>query len=154
MDRAEKMALLDQSLARAAEAIGDITPVVMARYYARFPEAAASFERHGMGRTAALEAEMVDNGLYCLMHCIERPIEIELLLDNSVPHHHFTLQVPIAWYQGLLDAIVDLIAETVPADAADEQRLWDEIRGRLGAIFTECRTQLPASDPMAEMAVR
>ena len=148
MDRAEKLALLDDSLTRAAEAIGDITPVVMARYYARYPEAAASFEHHGMGRTAALEGEMVENCLYCLMHCIERPTEIEILLDTSVPHHHFTLNVPLTWYQGLLDETIDVIAETIPADAADDPRLWAEIREKLGAVFTECRTLLPDADPI------
>src|SRR3546814_8825686 len=70
MERAEKMALLDRGLTRAAEAIGDVTPAVMALYYARYPEAAASFEHHGLGKTAALEGEMVENCLYCLMHCI------------------------------------------------------------------------------------
>lgn len=148
MDRAEKLALLDDSLTRAAEVIGDITPVVMARYYTRYPEAVASFEHHGMGRTAALEGEMVENCLYCLMHCIERPTEIEILLDTSVPHHHFTLNVPLTWYQGLLDETIDVIAETIPADAADEQRLWAEIREKLGAVFTECRTLLPDADPI------
>lgn len=149
MEHAEKLALLDRSLARAADAIGDVTPVVMARYYARYPEAAASFDHHGMGRTAALEGEMVENCLYCMMYCLERPIEIEILLDSSVPHHHFTLEVPLVWYQGLLDTTIDVIAETVPVDAVDEQRLWKEIRDRLGAIFTECRTQLPGAESVA-----
>ncbi|PKP98633.1 MAG: hypothetical protein CVT74_10390 [Alphaproteobacteria bacterium HGW-Alphaproteobacteria-13] len=151
MDRAEKLALLDRGLTRAAEAIGDVTPVVMARYYARFPDAAGRFEHHGMGRTAALEGEMVETCLYCLMHCIERPTEIEILLDGSIPHHHFTLNVPIDWYQGLLDTVIDVIAETVPADAADEQHLWDEIRGQLGAVFTQCRALLPGADPIAAL---
>lgn len=148
MDRAEKMALLDCGLMRAAEAIGDITPVVMARYYARYPEAAASFDHHGLGNTKSLEGEMVENCLYCVMHCIERPTEVEILLDTSVPHHHFTLDVPIVWYQGLLDTVIDVIAETVPAEAADEQRVWAEIRERLGTIFMECRTLLPGADPI------
>lgn len=147
-DRAEKMALLDQSLTRAAEALGDITPVVMARYYARYPGAAASFEHHGMGRTAALEAEMIDNCLYCLMYFIERPTEIEILLQNSVPHHHFTLKVPIGWYQGLVDTAIDVLAETVPPDAADERQLWEDIRARLGRVFIECHSLLPVSDPL------
>src|SRR3546814_2301104 len=65
----------------------------MALYYARYPEAAASFEHHGLGKTAALEGEMVENCLYCLMHCIDRRGEIDILLETSVPHHHFTLDV-------------------------------------------------------------
>lgn len=143
MDRAEKLALLDDSLTRAAEALGDVTPHAMALYYARHPGAAASFEHHGLGKTAALEAEMVENSLYCLMHCLDRPAEIEILLENSVPHHHFTLEIPLGWYQGLLDATIDVIADTVPADAVGEQQVWAEIRERLGAIFAGCRDLLP-----------
>ena len=143
MDRAEKMALLDRGLTRAAEAIGDVTPPVMALYYARYPEAAASFEHRGLGKTAALEGEMVENCLYCLMHCIDRRGEIDILLETSVPHHHFTLDVSLAWYRGMVDATIDVIAETVSAGAADEQALWAEIRGIMDAIFAECRTLLP-----------
>ena len=147
MDRAEKLALLDHSLIRAAEALGDVTPHAMARYYARYPDAAASFEHHGLGKTAALEGEMVENCLYCLMHCLDRRAEIEILLESSVPHHHFTLDVSLGWYQGLVDSTIDVIVATVPADADDEQRLWQEIRERLDAIFDGCRTLLPDGDP-------
>ncbi len=143
MDRAEKLALLEASLTRAAEVLGDVTPHVMTLYYARHPGAAASFEHHGLGKTAALEGEMIENCLYCLMYCLERPTEIEILLENSVPHHHFTLEVPLGWYQGLVDAAIDVIAGTVPADAAAELQVWAEIRERLGAIFTGCRDLLP-----------
>src|SRR3546814_15397449 len=83
MGRAEKMAVRDRGLTRAAEAIGDVTPAVMALYYARYPEAAASFEHHGLGKTAALEGEMVENCLYCLMHCIDRRGEIDILLRSE-----------------------------------------------------------------------
>ena len=40
-----------------------------------------------------------------------------------------------------------VIVATVPADADDEQRLWQEIRERLDAIFDGCRTLLPDGDP-------
>ena len=90
---------------------------------------------------------MVENCLYCLMHCLDRRAEIEILLESSVPHHHFTLDVSLGWYQGLVDATIDVIVATVPADADDEQRLWQEIRERLDAIFDGCRTLLPDGDP-------
>ena len=72
-----------------------------------------------MGRTSALEHEMVDNCLYCLMHCLDRRAEIEILLESSVPHHHFTLDVSMGWYQGLVDATIDVIVGTVPISVAD-----------------------------------
>src|SRR3546814_11155415 len=129
MERAEKMALLDRGLTRAAEAIGDVTPAVMALYYARYPEAAASFEHHGLGKTAALEGEMVENCLYCLMHCIDRRGEIDILLETSVPHHHFTLAVSPGLYAGLVEATIDEIQETVPPDASDRLAQWPQIQG-------------------------
>lgn len=148
MGKAEKLALLDSSLTRAAELIGDITPPVMALYYARHPDARVSFERHGLGGTAQLEGEMVGNSLYCLMHCLESPMEVEILLDTSVPHHHFTLDVPLSWYQGLVDATIDVVIATVPPGNEAEQALWTEIRTVLGAVFDGCRAYLPTSDPL------
>src|SRR3546814_15550716 len=78
---------------------------------------------------------MVENCLYCLMHCIDRRGEIDILLETSVPHHHFTLDVSLGWYRGMVDATIDVIAETVPAEASDELALWTEIRGIMDAIF-------------------
>lgn len=142
MEETEKLALLDESLIRAAEAIGNITPVVMARYYARYPDAAASFEHHGLGKTEQLEGQMVENALYCLMNCIERPAEIEILLVSSVSHHHFTLDVPLSRYQGLMDATIDVIVEQIPSEALAEQALWTEIRGAMAAIFEKCQDDI------------
>src|SRR3546814_21085724 len=82
---------------------------------------------------------MVENCLYCLMHCIDRRGEIDILLETSVPHHHFTLDVSLGWYRGMVDATIDVIAETVPAEASDEMALWTEIRVITDAIFPEAR---------------
>jgi hypothetical protein len=149
MDKAQKLTLLEDSLTRAAEQLGDITPLVMDRYYADFPDARASFDRHGLGKTVALEGEMVENCLYCLMTCLDRPMEIEIMLDTSVPHHQDTLDVPLSWYQGLVDATIAVVAETIPPERADEHAVWAEIQAVLGAIFDGCRLCLPVTAPTA-----
>ena len=66
-DRQAKRALVERGLERAGDAIGDITAPLMERFYAAFPDAEASFDHHGLGRRALLEAEMVGNVAYCLM---------------------------------------------------------------------------------------
>src|SRR3546814_7475835 len=77
---------------------------------------------------------MVENGLYCLMHCIDRRGEIDILPETSVPHHHFKLDASLGRYRGMVDATIDAIAETVPAEASDELALWTETRGIMDAI--------------------
>jgi len=48
MQKDQKSMLLENSLERAAERLGDITEPVMNRYYASHPEARASFNEHGL----------------------------------------------------------------------------------------------------------
>jgi hypothetical protein len=123
-----RMALLEAVLTRAAEDVGDLTRPAMALFYERYPEAKAAFERHAFGNRERLEAEMVDTALYCLMTWLEREIEVSILLHGSVPHHNETLHVRPEWYSGLLSSVIDVIASTIPADAADEVALMQDIR--------------------------
>ena len=57
----QKRRLLEQSLERVVEQIGDITQPTMARYYGRFPAAVEAFERLWTGNRAQLEGEMVEH---------------------------------------------------------------------------------------------
>ena len=101
MQKAEKMALIEVSLMRAADKIGDLTEPVMSHFYQRYPQARESFERLACGNHARLEAVMVENVLYCIMQWFERPEEIRIILYGSVPHHQETLKVGADWYHGL-----------------------------------------------------
>jgi hypothetical protein len=132
--------LLDASLERAAEVVGDITAPVMARFYAAYPEALASFEHHSLGRRETLEAEMVDRALYWAMNWLERPGEISIQLGSSVPHHQETLKIALPWYRGLLEAVIDVIVDTVPADNQAELALWRQIRGELGQMVEDSKS--------------
>ncbi len=132
---AAKVALLEQGLVRAAEVVGDLREPTFARYYARFPGAREEFVRLGLGQTDHLEAMMIDNCLYCIMTFPESPVEVQIVLLGSIPHHAGTLDVSALHYTGLLDAMLDVLVETVPAGAGDELALWAEIRSGLHAMI-------------------
>jgi len=129
--------LIEQGLERAAEALGDITAPVMAAFYARFPDARASFAHHASHNPERLEAEMVDNALYCAMTWFERRSEIEIIFDQSVPHHQHTLKIRPEWYGGLIAAMLDVLEPTVPMDAVDERAAWAALReGLVGRVMS------------------
>jgi len=86
MENQNKQALLEAGLTRAAEKLGDITAPVLTHFYERFPDAVATFDQLWPGRRAALEGEMVERVIYCVMGWFEFPGEIEIMLLGSVPH--------------------------------------------------------------------
>lgn len=140
METAEKMELLDASLTRAAEQIGDITPSVMELFYSRYPEAKASFEALAAANNSAqLEGEMVERALFCIMYWFESPGEIEIMLSFSVPHHHDTLSINPAWYSGLIDAVVEIVTATIPPENTAEKAVWDELHAALRDIVEKSR---------------
>lgn len=153
MQKAEKMALIEVSLMRAADKIGDLTEPVMSHFYQRYPQARESFERLACGNHARLEAVMVENVLYCIMQWFERPEEIRIILYGSVPHHQETLKVGADWYEAMLASGVDLIVGTIPPEESQELALWEEIRqGFAMAIDVARRSILPISRPQGMLA--
>ena len=139
MQKDQKNMLLENSLERAAERLGDITGPVMNRYYANHPEARASFDEHGLGNVSKLEAEMVESALYCLMNWFDRPEEIRIMFGSTVPHHEDTLKVSSDWFSGLVDALIAVIRDTVPATQTSEFLILQEIHQGLGRLIEEAR---------------
>lgn len=130
-----RLPLVEAALEHAAEVLGDVTPLVMAEFFARFPEAEASFAHHSPHDPAKLEAEMVENALYCLMTWCERRSEVEIILQTSAPHHSDTLQVPSGWYSGLIVATADVLARAARSD--EERGLWQGISAELDAAVAD-----------------
>ncbi len=114
-------------LERAANALGDLNPALMQRFYLRFPEAREAFVRHGLGNPSKLEAAMVDATLYCVMQWLERPSEVRLIFADQVPHHCETLQIERDWFAGLVDEMVLLVASTIPGDEPEQQALCADL---------------------------
>jgi hypothetical protein len=136
-----RSALLEESLERAATVLGDITAPAMSKFYLAHPDALASFEHHGLGNRPHLEAGMVKNALYWAMTWIDHPEQVIDEIGSSVPHHENTLRVKLPWYRGLVEAVIDVIADTIPPDRADETALWRDIRTQLGALIGASRDQ-------------
>ena len=143
---------IETTLTRAADQLGDITPAVIHRLYEQYPGMEASFEHHGLGKRSQLEGDMVKNALYCLMDWHADPGSIEIILFNSVPHHHYTLKVPPQWYAGLLEVTAEVIAETIPAGASDEQAAWHTLTIELLQVLEESSRQTDAPYSPAQTA--
>lgn len=126
-DREIKQERLMASLERCAEVRGDIVPYVMERYYRDFPEALALFEALQYGGRARLEAQMVDQTLYCFMTWFVSPGEISILLRGTICRHLDTLGISPAIFAGMLDAARETVVETIPPDNADERAVWAEM---------------------------
>jgi hypothetical protein len=116
-------------------------------FYSRYPDAREAFQRHGFGKPERLEADMVDTALYCLMTWLERPVEVAIMLYSSVPHHRNTLQVGPEWYRGLLASVIDVVAATVPAEAAEDRALVETVRTGLFDVIDEALADLAAAPP-------
>ena len=130
---------IEARLARAADVLGDLTAPVMAEYYARFPDARASFIHHAPQGPERLEAEMVGNTLYYVMTWFESPVEARIYFDTSVPHHRVALDVSPDWFRGMIDALIDVVERAAPAQDAAEQQAWVEVREALVGLVERNR---------------
>ncbi|MFO1256219.1 MAG: hypothetical protein U1E37_11225 [Sphingomonadaceae bacterium] len=137
MDKA-RQAQIEAGLVRAAERLGDVTQPVIDEFYARFPDARASFAHHSPTNPASLEAEMVGNALYYVMIWFENPIETRIAFDSSVPHHRVALGVPPDWYSGFIEAFLDVV-EPAAAPRGDEVAAWAELRAGLVGLVERNR---------------
>jgi len=135
---AARQAMIEAGLARAAEALGDVTRPVIELFYSRFPDARASFVHHSPGKPESLEAEMVGNALYYVMIWFENPIEARIAFDSSVPHHRVALDVPPDWYRGFIEAFLDVI-EPAAAPQGEEAEAWAAIRAGLVGLVERNR---------------
>lgn len=134
----ERLAVIEAGLERAAEVLGDITAPVMAEFYARFPDARASFAHHMPANPASLEAEMVGNTLYYVMTWFEKPIDARIAFDSSVPHHRVALAVSPDWYRGFIEAFLDVVEPAATASVADREA-WQTLREALVGLVERNR---------------
>ncbi len=121
---------LEASLEVVVEKYGDITPIVLERYYECHPEAKQLFKDLGYHQAAELECSMVESTLYCLMHLTERPVEIEVMLASTVPHHD-ALKIPKEFFVGLVEATVDVVVSAFDISAKQFIDLWSALKSEM-----------------------
>lgn len=125
---------------------------MLARYYAAMPEARASFEHHGLGDTAGLEARMVAETIFLLLRWAEERPAAMIDQGTTIVHHNDTLEIAPRWYMGMVDAALAIILETIPPDAADERQVWREMRGEIAAFIDSLRPEFIRSVDSAPLA--
>lgn len=123
-----EQALVEKTLERSANQLGDITRPVFDLFYARWPNARAQFKLHDQNKPERLEGEMVEQAVYCLMRWYERPGEIEIILVTTIPHHIESLGISAEDFTNLFEAVFDTIGGTIPSTALDEMALWQNLR--------------------------
>ncbi|MFA5628625.1 MAG: hypothetical protein WC965_14300, partial [Thiohalomonadaceae bacterium] len=104
----EKNALYESILYTVAEKARDINPLVLEKFYELHPEALGLFPEK------RLELMMIDQALYCVSVWLQRPMEIEILLRETLEHHRYTLQVPVTQFAGLFESLVTTLRGFVP----------------------------------------
>ena len=142
----DRLALAERSLERLADERGDVTGEVLAAYYARHPDARASFEHHGLGHTQLLEARMVSESLFLLLQWIESPSTARIDHGTAIPHHNDTMQVPPHWYLGLVDAALEVLLDSIPSDSGDEIAMWLAVREEFAGFVESLRNDFLHSD--------
>lgn len=135
MENKQKLALLNGSLERTAEQLGDITPFVMKHFYARYPEAMERFNELYLGDREKLEGEMIEQALYCLMEWYECQAEVEIILSTTIPHHVEYLEVDPQFFSGLVDAVCETVVGTIPQQETGELDVWNELQATMASIM-------------------
>ncbi|MAZ89221.1 MAG: hypothetical protein CL693_16450 [Cellvibrionaceae bacterium] len=103
---------MEEILELAANALGDITSLVLREFYQRCPEAKEMFSNLSYGNSTNLEASMVDAALYCMMNWIDRPLDVTSKLENAVPLHDYW-NVPVEYCVKFQRAVFDVIKRAI-----------------------------------------
>ena len=142
----DRSALAQKSFERLAEVCGDITAPVLEAYYREHPGARQSFVDHGLGETAKLEGRMVAESLFLLLTWTENQSAARIDHGSAIVHHNDTMRIPPHWYLGMVDAVLEVLLGTLPAEADDERDMWREVRSEFARFVQSLREEFVRSD--------
>lgn len=139
---------IHQSLEKASEKLGDITPLVYRALYSRYPQAEAHFKTKGAQYKETLEGSMVTDALFSFLEYFESPEEVDIVFKYTIPQHE-ELDIPLAYFYGLLEAVADVVIDAQPADDREEAAAsWQRLLARLAHLvekYAETDPGLPQS---------
>ncbi len=142
----EEASLAEAGFQRLAEQRGDITAEVLENYYRKHPAGHASFTHHGLDNVPELEGRMVAATIFLLMQWAEDPYSARIEQGTTIVHHNDTLEIPPRLYLGLIDAVLELLFATIPADAEQEIALWRRVRNEITQYIDQLRDEFWRKD--------
>jgi hypothetical protein len=125
MEQSTKMALFEALLEEVAEQAGDITPEVLSVFYQAHPEAVGLFAEK------RLEEMMVSQALHCVLVWLSRPMEIKILLRETIAHHNEVFAVSALWFTGLFESLMATLEAHSGRCGEEARMLLHELRDEL-----------------------
>ena len=132
----QKSILFESILEKAADQLGDINPIVLEKFYVLHPEAVGLFPEK------RLELTMIDQALYCVSVWLQRPMEIDILLRETVDHHGNCLRVPVKQFAGLFESLVTTLRQALTANDPVHLAILDSINEDLQGLVLEAGAHL------------
>ena len=75
---------------------------------------------------------MVEETLLCVMNWYENPAQAQLVLQDTIPHHVDTFDIPLDQFYSVFEGLFDVVAQNIPQDESAQidawQTLMDEMR--------------------------
>lgn len=111
----------------ASEKHGDITEMVCADLFKRYPKAAQCFLLRGEQFEQELKQQMVRDSIYAFFEYLETPQEVEISFKYTIPQHQ-NLNIPLEYVVALLQSVANVACEATPeAERTDTRTSWDEV---------------------------
>ena len=133
--------LIENSFEQAAEALGDITPLVYEQFFAQYPEAEELFNIKGPQFNADLKNKMVSDALYTFMEYLDTPEEVEIVFKYTIPQH-VDLNIPMKYFTGLLNAVAKVVCDTTPEqEKAATNASWGALLTKFDALVDKYSTE-------------
>lgn len=126
---------VEEALGHAAEMYGDITPMVMERFYKKYPEVESLFAELSLGRSREMEGEMVTQSIYCLMAIFGNPITTKIMLQEAIVNHLY-LKISCDYFNGLIESTVDVVISSLDGDLTECTRALNLACAQLTAVVS------------------
>lgn len=126
--------VIHQSLEKAAEVLGDITPLVYESLFSRLPDVEHHFRVKGEVFKHDLQSQMVQDAIYAFMEYLETPEEVDIVFKYTIPQH-LDLGIPVEYFNALLSAVAEVVCSAVAAEEREPTRSsWNQLTEELSAI--------------------
>ena len=77
---------------------------------------------------------MVRDAIYAFLEYLDTPEEVDIVFKYTIPQHQ-DLNIPMAYFTGLLDAVAEVVCDAAPdSEQAATEASWRALVEALGGI--------------------